>query len=51
MEESNWYFTSPAFVGSSAARNQVGSLMASVFTDNSKTIAQHFEYAISELED
>ena len=50
MDQESYYYTSPAFVGSSDARDQVGNLIVSVFTDNTKTIAEHFEYAIKECE-
>lgn len=52
-DQENWYFTSPAFVGSSNARDQVGNLMSNVFTNNSsdidKTIDAAFKNAINEL--
>lgn len=46
-EQVDSYFTSPAFVGSSAARDAVGELMSAVFTE-SKTIDQAFKDAIQE---
>ena len=45
MEQQAWYYTSPAFVGSSEARDQVGELMTSVFT-GTKTIDDAFKYAV-----
>lgn len=47
MEQVSYYYTSPAFVGSSKARDEVGRLMQAVFT-NSKTIDQAFKDAIEE---
>ena len=47
MNQADFYFTSPAFVGSSDARDQVGSLMQSVFLGQS-TVNDAFEFAISE---
>ncbi|MDE5563005.1 MAG: extracellular solute-binding protein [Clostridiales bacterium] len=44
MANSNSYFTSPAFVGSSRARDEVGKLMAAVF--NGTPVNQAFEDAI-----
>ena len=45
MEQQAWYYTSPAFVGSSEARDQVGELMTSVFT-GTKTVEDAFKYAV-----
>jgi hypothetical protein len=47
MQQADRYFTSPAFVGSSDARDQVGSLLQSVF-QGQQTVEEAFEYAISE---
>ena len=47
MGQADRYFTSPAFVGSSDARDQVGSLLQSVFLGQ-QTVEEAFEYAISE---
>lgn len=47
MQQADRYFTSPAFVGSSDARDQVGSLLQSVF-QGQQTVDEAFEYAISE---
>ena len=44
------YFTSPAFVGSSTARDQVGSLFVAAIT-KSKSVSQAFRDAILECED
>ncbi|MDE7385103.1 MAG: extracellular solute-binding protein [Anaeroplasmataceae bacterium] len=44
------YYTSPAFVGSSTARDQVGSLFVAAIT-NSKSVRDAFRDAISECED
>ena len=49
MEQASAYYTSPAFPGSSKAREQVGYLMQAVFTD-SKTIDKAFKEAIYECE-
>lgn len=46
----NNYYTSPAFVGSSTARDQVGSLFVAAIS-NTKTIANAFADAILECED
>ena len=45
VEQADWYFTSPAFVGSSEARDQVGFILDSVFAE-SKTIDEAFKYAV-----
>ena len=52
MEQEKAYFVSPAFVGSSTARDQVGYLMLAAFTSktNNKTIDQAFKDAIAECE-
>ena len=47
LEQSYAYFTSPAFVGSSEARDQVGALLKDVF-NGTRTIKEAFEYAIEE---
>ena len=47
MQQADRYFTSPAFVGSSDARDQVGSLLQSVF-QGQQTVDEAFEFAISE---
>lgn len=49
MEQVNSYYTSPAFVGSSKARDEVGRLMQAVFT-GSKSIDAAFRDAIEECE-
>lgn len=49
MEQASAYYTSPAFVGSSKARDEVGNLMQAVFT-NSKGIDAAFKDAIEECE-
>ena len=46
LEQEDWYFTSPAFDGSSDARNEVGYLLDAAFT-GTKTIDQAFEDAYS----
>ena len=52
LEQENAYFVSPAFNGSSAARNQVGTLMQKCFTSNTnyvdKMISDNFAEAIDE---
>ncbi len=48
-EQADYYFTSPAFVGSSDARDQVGALMSAVFT-GSKSIDDAFKDALAECE-
>lgn len=45
MRQEDWYYTSPAFIGSSEARDQVGAIMTSVFSD-AKTVEEAFEYAV-----
>ena len=58
MDQSDYYFTSPAFVGSSDARDQVGSLLQSVFETNvaesgktlSQIIDEAFAFAVAECE-
>ncbi len=49
LEQADAYYTSPAFVGSSKARDEVGLLIQAVFT-GSKTIDQAFKDAIEECE-
>ncbi len=46
-EMSDWYFTSPAFVGSSAARDAVGQIMYDVFVGN-ETIDSAFAKALED---
>ena len=41
LEQEDWYFTSPAFDGSSDARNEVGYLLDAVFT-GTKTVDEAF---------
>ena len=58
MDQAEYYFTSPAFVGSSDARDQVGSLLQSVFETNvaesgktlSQIIDEAFAFAVAECE-
>ena len=54
LEQADFYYTSPAFVGSSVARTQVGNLIANCLTmtgsDVKKQIAQAFQDAIDECE-
>ena len=55
LEQENAYYTSPAFNGSSTARDQVGSLLTTCLTkddggDVDKMIQQAFEDAVSECE-
>ena len=54
LEQADYYYTSPAFVGSSVARTQVGSLIANCLTmtgsDVKQQIAQAFQDAIDECE-
>lgn len=49
MANSDSYFTSPAFVGSSRARDEVGKLMAAVFS-GTKTVDAAFKSAVSTCE-
>ncbi|MDE5547882.1 MAG: extracellular solute-binding protein [Clostridia bacterium] len=49
MEQENAYYVSPAFIGSSKARDEVGNLLQAVFT-NSKTLDQAFKDAVDECE-
>ena len=49
MEQESAYFTSPAFVGSSTARDQVGALLEAVIS-GSKTIDTAFADALAECE-
>lgn len=49
MEQQNAYYTSPAFVGSSKARDEVGLLMQAAFLET-KTIEKAFKDAIEECE-
>ncbi len=55
LEQANAYYTSPAFNGSSAARDQVGALMQKILVDNKATdvdamIDEAFKAAIAECE-
>ncbi|MDE6676587.1 MAG: extracellular solute-binding protein, partial [Clostridia bacterium] len=47
MDQASAYYTSPAFAGSSKAREQVGYLMQAVFTET-KTIDKAFKDAVDE---
>lgn len=49
MEQEDAYYTSPAFVGSSEARDQVGALLIAAITGD-KSIDDAFTYAINECE-
>lgn len=49
MEQEAAYYTSPAFVGSSEAREQVGTLLKDVFF-GSRTLDEAFKYAVQECE-
>lgn len=49
MEQEEAYYTSPAFVGSAKARDEVGALMQAVFA-GTKTIDAAFKDAIAECE-
>ncbi len=49
MEQESAYYTSPAFMGSSKARDEVGYLLQAVLT-GSKTIDEAFKYAIEQCE-
>ena len=49
MEQADAYYTSPAFVGSSTARDQVGALLEAVVT-GSKSVDQAFQDAMDECE-
>ena len=46
LEQSDYYYTSPAFSGSSGAREQVGSLLQAVFLNTVKSIDEAFKNAI-----
>ena len=52
-DEEEWYFTSPAFIGSADARDSVGSMLVSIFANNDpdidKTVADAFTQTISML--
>ena len=48
LAQADWYFTSPAFVGSSEARDQVGSLLDAAIQGNA-TIDEAFKTALNEL--
>ena len=54
LEQADYYYTSPAFVGSSVARTQVGSLIANCLTmtgsDVKQQIANAFKDAVDECE-
>lgn len=47
MEQVDNYYTSPAFIGSSEARDQVGDLLVAALSTNDKTIDQLFEEAVA----
>ena len=47
MEQEKYYFTSPAFLGSSAARDQVGELLVAAITET-KSVDKAFEDAIAQ---
>ncbi len=49
LEQEDWYYTSPAFVGSSQARDVVGSLLDSVLQGN-QTVDEAFKTALNELQ-
>lgn len=49
LEQEAAYFTSPSFIGSSTARDQVGDLMVAVFS-NTSTLDAAFKKAIDECE-
>ncbi len=49
VEQREWYYYSPAFVGSSQAREEVGNLISAVFL-GTKTIDKAFEEAVAECE-
>lgn len=48
LEQEDWYYTSPAFVGSSQARDAVGSLLDSVL-QGTQTVDEAFKTALNEL--
>ena len=48
LEQSDWYYTSPAFVGSSEARDQVGTLLDAAI-QGTMTVEQAFEVALNNL--
>jgi hypothetical protein len=54
MEQVDYYYTYPAFVGSSVARTQVGNLISNCMTmtgsDVKQQIAKAFQDAIDECE-
>ena len=55
LEQESYYYTSPAFNGSSAARTQVGTLLAKCLAANAngnvdKMIKDAFEEAVEECE-
>ena len=50
LEAADSFFTSPAFVGSSDARDQVGALIQAVFL-NQMSVADAFEFAINECKE
>ena len=49
LEQEHAYYTSPAFNGSSTARDEVGRLMQAVLSGN-KTLDEAFKYAIEQCE-
>lgn len=48
MEQEDYYFTSPAFVGSTFARDEAGNIMSAAFAETSKT-GSDFDLFIAEL--
>lgn len=50
MDQESAYYTSPAFNGSSVARDQVGALLTKCISDSSVDIKKAFEDAIAECE-
>ena len=54
LKQADFYYTSPAFIGSSVARTQVGNLIANCLTmtgsDIDAQIAQAFQEAVEECE-
>ena len=48
LEQADAYYTSPAFNGSSAARDQVGALLQKCISDESVNIATEFQKAVKE---
>ena len=51
QEQANWFFTSPAFIGSSEARTQVGALLSSALQGKDEnSVAKAFEDSIKALQ-